>query len=129
ILSGNLFTTFRYRNFSAAAYFGFNYGGYVYNTTRAQKIEAASPIYNADERVFNDRWKQPGDYALYKNIADQSAPRQTSRFVEKDNTLSLNRLNLNYELSQEPFVKRIGASRLAVGISMNDVFRASTVQI
>lgn len=128
VVTGNFFTSFRYKNLTAVAYLGFNHGGYVYNTTRASKVEGANPIYNADQRVFSERWKQPGDVALYKDIADRSAPRQTSRFVEKDNTLSLDRLNIAYDFTQ-PFVKRMGASKLAVGVSINDLFRASTVQI
>lgn len=129
VVTGNFSTSIRYKNLTVMAYVGFNYGGYVYNTTRASKVEGANPMRNADQRVFNDRWKQPGDVTFYKNIADQSMPRQTTRFVEKENTLFLQRLNLSYELSREPFVRRLGISRLSAGVSMNDLFRASTVQI
>lgn len=127
-LSGNVFTTVRYQRLSMAAYFGLRNGGYIYNTTRASKVEGANPKLNADERVFNDRWKQPGDIALYKDIADQSAPKQTTRFVEKENTFALERLNFAYDFSPL-LAKKIGASKLAVGMSINDLFRLSTVRI
>src|SRR5690606_3058668 len=61
VVLGNIFTTVRYKRLSLAAYFGFTNGGYIYNTTRATKIEGANPMLNADVRVFEDRWKQPGD--------------------------------------------------------------------
>lgn len=127
-LSGNFFLNARYKNFSAAAYFGFTYGGYIYNTTRASKVEGADPRYNADERVFTGRWQKPGDIAQYKDIRDQSMPRQTSRFVEKENTLNLQRLNIAYDFDSA-LAKRIRASKVSVGLSMNDLFRASTVRI
>src|SRR5690606_39622273 len=58
VVLGNIFTTVRYKRLSLAAYFGFTNGGYIYNTTRATKIEGADPMLNADVRVFADRWKQ-----------------------------------------------------------------------
>lgn len=127
-VSGSVFSVINYKRLTAAAYFSFNYGGYVYNTTRATKVEGANAIFNADERVFNDRWKKPGDISIYKNIADGSTPRQTTRFVEKENTLSLSRLNISYELDQ-PFIKKMGINKFSVGMSMNGIFRLSTVKI
>lgn len=127
-LSGNFFLNARYKSFSAAAYFGFTYGGYIYNTTRASKVEGADPKYNADERVFTGRWQNPGDIAQYKDIRDQSMPRQTSRFVEKENTLNLQRFNIAYDFDSS-LAKRIRASKVSVGLSMNDLFRVSTVKI
>ncbi|MGN0003836.1 MAG: SusC/RagA family TonB-linked outer membrane protein [Sphingobacterium composti] len=127
-ISGNVFTTVRYNNFSMAAYFGVRNGGYVYNVTRSTKVEGVNPMYNADERVFFDRWKTPGDIADYRDIKDQTAPRHTTRFVEKDNTLSLDRLNFAYDFDSN-LAKKIGANKIAFGMSMNDVFRLSTVRM
>ena len=126
--SGNFFTNIRYKQLSFAAYFNFTNGGYVYNTTRATKIEGTDPYYNADIRVFEDRWTKPGDIAMYKDIKDSSAPKQTSRFVEKENTLQLQRLNIMYDFNPS-VARRIGASKMSFGISMNDLFRASTVRM
>lgn len=128
VASGNLFSVVTYKRITAAAYFAFRYGGYVYNITRATKIEGSDPRYNADQRVFDDRWKKPGDIAFYKDIADMSTPNQTTRFVEKDNTLSLSRLNFSYEFNPELF-KKLSISKFAVGLSMNDLFRISTVKM
>lgn len=128
VMYGNFFSTVRYKQLSVAAYFGFTTGGYIYNTTRANKIEGSNPKYNADIRVFEDRWKQPGDITAYRDIADSSLPKVTSRFVEKENTFSLDRFNVAYDFSNQ-IAKRIGASKLSVVVSMNDVFRMSTVRM
>lgn len=128
VLSGNFFTNARYKNFTASAYLGFRYGGHIYNTTRASKVEGANPMHNADIRVFENRWKNPGDIAQYRDIRDQSTPRQTTRFVEKENTLNLQRFNIAYEFDTM-FANKIGARRISVGLGMNDLFRFSTVKM
>lgn len=125
---GNIFTNLRYKQVSVAAYFGLTTGGYIYNTTRANKIEGSDPKYNADKRVFEDRWKQPGDITKYRDIADSSLPKVTSRFVEKENTFTLDRLNVAYDFSNH-VAKKIGASKLSFVVSMNDVFRISSVRM
>lgn len=128
VLLGNIFTTVRYKRVSLAAYFGFTNGGYIYNATRANKIEGSDPMFNADVRVFEDRWKQPGDITAYRNIADKTAPYQSTRFVEKENTLSLDRLNIGYDFSSQ-IAKKIGANKVSFVVSMNDLFRLSTVKM
>ncbi len=128
VAQGNVFSVVTYKRITAAAYFGFRYGGYIYNVTRATKIEGSDPKFNADQRVFDDRWKKPGDVAYYKDIADKSVPYHTTRFVEKDNTLNLSRLNFTYDFDPE-LIKNWRISKLAVGLSMNDLFRISTVKM
>ena len=49
-------------------------------------------------------------------------------FVEKDNTLNLSRLNFTYDFDPE-LIKNWRISKLAVGLSMNDLFRISTVKM
>lgn len=125
---GTFYTVVTYQRITAAAYFNFFYDQYIYNTTLSTKVEGADPRFNADSRVFNQRWKKPGDYALYRDIADQSLPYQTTRFAQRENTLSLSRLNISYELGSQ-FLNKFGINKASVGASMNDLFRLSTVQI
>ena len=106
----------------------FRLGAWVYNTTRVTKVEGADPHYNADQRVFNDRWKQPGDHAIYKDIADTSRPEQTDRFAEEENTLSLGSLNFSYEFSDK-LCKRMHLRNLRLGVNFTDILRLSTVKI
>ena len=126
--SGTFSTNLFWKGFSVYALLNFRTGAWVYNTTRATKVEGADPMRNADQRVFDDRWKQPGDHALYKDIADTSRPEQTDRFAEKDHTLSLGSLNLSYEFSDK-LCKRIKLRNLRAGINFTDILRLSTVKI
>ena len=120
--SGTVSTNLFWKGFSVYALFNFRTGAWVYNTTRATKVEGADPKQNADQRVFDDRWKQPGDHALYKDIADTSRPEQTDRFAEKEHTLSLGSLNICYEFNEK-------MCKLRLGINFTDILRLSTVKI
>ena len=103
-------------------------GAWVYNTTRVTKVEGADPRYNADKRVFESRWKKPGDNALYKDIADTSRPKQTDRFAEEENTLTLGSLNLSYEFSDK-FCQKLKLRNMRAGLNFTDILRLSTVKI
>lgn len=74
-------------------------------TTRATKVEGADPKKNADKRVFSSRWKNPGDIAFYKDIADSegwgSNPKHTDRFVEKENVFTLGTVNFRLRIQTE----------------------------
>lgn len=126
--NGTINTSVYWKGFSVYALFDLRLGGWIYNTTRASKVEGSNPKYNADQRVFDDRWKQPGDIASYKNIADSSTPRQTDRFAEKENTLNLGTLNITYEFAQG-FCKRLHLRNLRCGLNFTDILRLSSVKI
>lgn len=126
--TGTLSTNVFWKGFSVYALFNYRLGAWVYNTTRVSKVEGSDPRYNADKRVFDDRWKQPGDHAVYKDIADSSRPEQTTRFAEQEYTLSLGSLNLSYEFS-EKVCKNLRLKNLRAGINFTDILRLSTVKI
>lgn len=126
--TGTLNTSLYYKGFSLYALFSLRAGAWIYNTTRASKVEGTDPRYNADQRVFDDRWKSPGDVAIYKDIADTSTPKQTDRFAEKENTLTLTSLNLSYEFPDR-ICEKLHMRNLRIGINATDVFRLSTVKI
>lgn len=126
--TGSINTSLYYKGFSLYALFSIRYGAWLYNTTRVTKVEGSDPKQNADQRVFDDRWKEPGDIALYKDIADSSRPQQTDRFAEKENTLTLSTLSLTYEFP-ERICSKLRMRNLRVGINATDLFRVSTVKI
>ncbi len=126
--TGTFNTSLYYKGFSVYALFSFRLGAWIYNTTRVSKVEGADPMENADQRVFDDRWKNPGDVAMYKDIADTSRPDQTDRFAEEENTLSFASLNLSYEFN-EKFCKKLHLRNLRAGVNFTDIFRLSTVKI
>ncbi len=126
--TGTISTNVYWKGFSLYALFNLRVGAWVYNTTRSTKVEGADPRYNADQRVFDDRWKQPGDVAIYKDIADTSTPKKTDRFAEEENTLSLGSLNLSYEFSDK-VCEKLHLRNLRTGINFTDILRLSSVKI
>lgn len=126
--TGTFSTNLYWKGFSVYALFNFRLGAWVYNTTRSTKVEGADPRYNADQRVFNDRWKQPGDVAIYKDIADTSAPKKTDRFAEEENTLSLGSLNFSYEFNDK-VCQKLHLRNMRAGINFTDILRFSSVKI
>ena len=126
--SGSLRSTFYWKGINLSVYFDYTLGGYIYNSTRATKVEGTNPIYNADSRVFDSRWKQPGDLAIYRDIADSSAPRMTDRFVEKDNTLNFASINIGYNFPQS-ICSKFFAQSMWLGVNIKDIVRLSTVKV
>ena len=126
--TGTFSTNVFWKGFSLYALFNFRMGAWVYNTTRVSKVEGSNPRCNADKRVFEGRWKEPGDHAIYKDIADSSRPQQTTRFAEKEHTLSLGSLNLSYEFSNK-VCKSLKLRNMRAGINFTDILRLSTVKI
>lgn len=124
---GSLSSYFTYKQWSASASFGYSFGGVVYNQTLVTRVEGANPKNNADERVFNDRWKKPGNYARYRNIADYSVPQQTSRFVQVNNYLTLQSLSVAYEFTPWQ-IRKLGLSRMRLELLTNDLFYLSSIK-
>ena len=106
-------------------------GGYIYNSTRVQRIEQINPMHNSDRRALTDRWKKPGDVVNYLTIIPNSNGvinnYHTSRFVEKENYLSISNISLGYEFDSKILTK-FGCKRLNIGLSMRDIARFSTVK-
>lgn len=124
---GNFGTNLFYKGWNLNLVFKYNLGGDHYNETLAKRVEGADPRYNADRRVLNDRWKEEGQHALYKNIKEYTTTFVSSRFVQKNNLVQLTSLSLSYEFNRD-FLKPLGLRSLRTSFYMNDVFRISTVK-
>ena len=123
-LSSNLFLY----GVTLDVYFTYTYGGQQYNQTLQTKIENADIENNVDKRVFTDRWKKQGDIAGFKSLKQYNVPTNpTSRFVQDDNTLTLQSLSVGYELPAD-ILKKIRFSRVKFAFNMNDVFRVSSIK-
>ena len=123
-LSSNLFLY----GVTLDVYFTYTYGGQQYNQTLQTKIENANIENNVDKRVFTDRWKKQGDIAGFKSLKQYNIPTNpTSRFVQDDNTLTLQSVSVGYELPSE-ILKKIRFSRVKFAFNMNDVFRVSSIK-
>lgn len=127
-LQGNFGTMFRYKGFTLNASFRFSYGGQVYNQTLINKVENANYKYNVDARVFTDRWQKPGDIAFFKALDITSTTQMTSRFVQDNNTLTCQNVNLQYDVKHPLLNKRLGVNSLILSAWMDDIFYLSTVK-
>ncbi len=126
--TGNIGTNFNYKGLQLNVIFQYRYGGEYYNNTLVQKVENADKRFNVDRRVYEDRWKQPGDMTFFKDVADNSITKPTSRFIEEYNYINLSSLNLSYEFGLDK-LEKFGFKRFKAMFSMNDVFRSSTVKV
>lgn len=124
---GNLNTMFRYKEWTLNAIFSYRYGGQMYNSTLVSKVENIYPYNNADRRALYDRWKTPGEKALYKSVRDFSETKASTRFVMDENTLECRSISLAYDLNAK-WLERMGLSYLTLAGYTEDVFRISTIK-
>ncbi|WP_256004643.1 SusC/RagA family TonB-linked outer membrane protein [Pedobacter deserti] len=125
---GNLSGMFGYKGFLLSLNFWYRFGGQMYNQTLVDRIENADPRFNVDRRAMELRWTKPGDQALYKNIQDLSLTRTSSRFIQKENLIDLQSVYMSYDFKRD-FIRKAGFQSLRTAITMNDIFRASSIQI
>ena len=128
---GTIGTNFSWKGLSCSFDFRYRMGGYAFNSVLFNKVEnisTSSLKYNQDKRALYDRWQKPGDIAQFKNIANSVSTPMSSRFVQKDNTLSLESFRIGYEFSPE-LAKTLGLSSLRLNAYMNDIFRISSIKM
>ena len=100
----------------------------MYNNTLVSRVENCYIGNNVDRRVFSDRWYYSGQNAQYINGYKNGGTQATSRFVQKDNVLTISSLSLYYEIPQD-IVKRMYLQRLKLGVYMNDVATFSSIKV
>lgn len=125
---GTFGSNITYKQFFLSFIFHYQFGGDYYNQTLVDRVENADPRYNVDIRSLTQRWKQPGDVALYKNIADLGTTYATSRFVQRNNEIDLQSVNLSYDLTKKA-AKKIGFQTLRLSLIANDLFESSSIRI
>jgi TonB-linked SusC/RagA family outer membrane protein len=121
-------TNISYKRFLLNVMFYTRFGGKDYNQTLVDRVENADPRYNVDSRVLSDRWKQPGDKALYKNIADLGTSYASDRFVQRDNVLELQSVYLSYDFNKQVYSK-LAMKNLRVALTLNQGWRWSSMQV
>ena len=127
-INGTLSVNYLYKGFTLDLYFTYTYGGQQYNETLQSKIENANIENNIDKRVFTDRWKEPGDISRYKSLKDwEISTNPTSRFIQDDNTLTLQSLTAGYELPKS-LTRKFYFDKIKFSFTMNDVFRVSSIK-
>lgn len=129
-VEGVLGTSFSWKGLSVSADFRYRIGGYSFNSVLFNKVEnisTSSLIYNQDKRALYDRWQKPGDHAQFKDIANSVSTPMSSRFVQRDNSWSLESLRIGYEFSPE-LARRCGMGSIRLNAYMNDIFRLTTIK-
>lgn len=124
---GNIGTNVYFKRWNLNVSCRYSLGGYIYNQTLAGRVEGVDPQNNADRRVLKDRWKKPGDHALYRNINDFKSSFVSSRFVQKENMLNVNSISLSYTFDTE-FLRKRKINTLRLSFFMNNPVRLSTIK-
>lgn len=137
-LEGIAGTNFSYKGFTVGVYLRYRMGADVFNEALYDKVENINSndiLQNQDRRALYDRWRKPGDIARFRAISmtlnteaiAANIPPMTSRFVQRENILAGESINVGYEFTNG-MVRRWRMSYLRVNAYMNDIFRLSTIK-
>ncbi|MDR2285701.1 MAG: SusC/RagA family TonB-linked outer membrane protein [Sphingobacterium sp.] len=127
-IQGNFSTLIRYRNVSLNASFGYRVGGQLYNETLVNRVENADYRYNVDRRVYEDRWQSPGDISFFKGMMVGGTTYKSSRFVQDDNTLICQNINLQYTLVGEALRDKWKIRNMQITADFAEPFRISSIK-
>ena len=124
---GNINSMLSYKNWSMNVAFSYHLGGDIYNSTLVDRVENADLHYNVDRRVYEGRWRKPGDHTFFKNILDQRQTQMSSRFVQREYTLECQSLMLKYDLPRQ-WVSYLHAQYVSLSFSTDNLFRLSSIK-
>ena len=130
-IEGVIGTTLYYKGLYIGCYFRYRLGGQVFNTSLFQKVEniGTEDVYNnQDRRALYDRWSPDHREAWFKGISLVQTTDKSSRFVMDENTFTGESINIGYEFPDR-MIRKLKLSALSLQMSMNDIFRASSVRI
>lgn len=128
-LEGAVSSQWRYKRLSLSLNFSYRYGGHIYNSTRASKVENIDPKSNVDERAFTERWKTPGDvvpYLAISKVGGQSFV-YSDRFVERNDELWLSSMQITYEVP-DAWLRKIKLQKMYWSVGTEDLFRWTTAK-
>ncbi|WP_316782993.1 SusC/RagA family TonB-linked outer membrane protein [Pedobacter frigiditerrae] len=131
VVEGVVSNNFRYKSFSLGFSLRYKLGGDVFNSALFDKVENISFVSvtnNQDKRALYDRWKKPGDLAQFKGISQTATTPISSRFVQKENALTIESVNIGYLLDNSKWVKSLGLRSLQLNAFTNDFYTLSNVR-
>lgn len=129
-LEGVFGNTLYWKGFSCNVYIRYSYGADAFNSTLYEKVEniSASDLNrNQDKRALYDRWQKPGDKAKYKGISLTDKTPISSRFVQKNNYITLESIRLGYEFDYK-LMQKLKLSGMTLSAYMNEIYRFSTIK-
>lgn len=128
-IEGSFGSNLTYKGFTLGLTFGYKLGGKAFNSALYEKVENISGSklnVNQDKRALYDRWQKPGDHSQFKNIASSVSTPMSSRFVQKNNSLTLQSLQLGYDFYK--FAPNLGVESLRLSVYANDLFWLTSVK-
>lgn len=129
LFNGTFGANVQYKDLSVNFAFTYRWGGQIYNGTLVSRVDNADFNYNVDLRALEDRWKEPGDQTLFKDISDITATRPTSRFVQDLNEFLFSSVNVSYNMTRLRFLSRTPVKSLLFSCNLNDLGQLSTVKV
>ncbi|MDQ0636727.1 TonB-linked SusC/RagA family outer membrane protein [Pedobacter sp. W3I1] len=130
-VEGVFTTNLMFKGFNFGINIRYKLGGDIFNSALFEKVENisfTSITLNQDKRALYDRWQKPGDVAQFKSISQTSTTPISSRFVQKENTISGEAINIGYTFDNKLWVKKLGMRSFNINAMANDIFTASTVR-
>ncbi|WP_159452613.1 SusC/RagA family TonB-linked outer membrane protein [Pedobacter nyackensis] len=131
LVEGTMRGSFNYKGFNANAVLRYvlqkdqmNYALY----TKVENISSLNVESNKDRRALYDRWQNIGDVRQFKAISAVINSPISSRFIQTENTISLESLSLGYEFSRKAWLDKAKMSSLRITAFTNDIFYSSTVR-
>lgn len=128
-IEGSFGSNLNYKGITLGLTFGYKLGGKSFNTDLYNKVENITGKklnVNQDKRALYDRWQKPGDHAQFKNIASSVSTPMSSRFVQKNNSLTLQSLQVGYDFYK--FAPKLGVESLRLSAYVNDLFWLTTIK-
>lgn len=126
-IEGNFGFNIVWKQWTLSTSFRYSYGGQAYNSTLAERVEGLNVYENGDVRALEGRWKKPGDVTFFKDIADRTTSKTTSRFIQDNNYLQMSNLAIYYKFAHK-LLRRIGIDNIKLGTNLSDVFYLSTIK-
>lgn len=126
-LRGNQLFDIFYKDFTLFIATRYSFGGDIYNSTLVNRVEGIDPRKNVDSRVFEDRWKTPGDVSFYRDIKELTTPNISSRFIQTENYFTVSNISLRYNDRRE-WLKKFKIVSLSYQIAVTDIARISNVE-
>ena len=127
LYNGNFSISGEWKGFGINAVCTYYGGGYKYNTTLVNKVENVYIGDNVDRRIYSSRWYYKGQVAQYRN-GYYDPTQATSRFVQRDNVLTISSVSLYYEFPQK-LISKAKLSRLRLTLLANDLYTFSSIEI
>lgn len=131
-IQGVISNMLSYKGLTMSVYLRYIVNRDIWNEALFNKVEniSLSKIIssNQDKRALYERWQQPGDIAQFKAISLTGATNMSSRFVQREDVLTVESVSLGYEVKNKQWLDNLRLSNLRITGYTNDLFYWSTVR-